>query len=204
MSGNVWEWTSSFFGAYPEEANSGAHRIYRGGSWSRRFPKWLSNSLRNRYLPEEWSASVGFRCAKSRSPLVCPSDAEAKGDACVRVRGTPLCEPLHTWNGEACTMGGVVTANHAPRAKPDGNGTEPAAASDVKDADAPAAPKPTDPVAQERTPQHDGDCQKNWPKKPNAYRFSGATFHARNRPLEAAGCTRRDMGQTWTSACCPQ
>jgi hypothetical protein len=75
---------------------------------------------------------------------------------------------------------------------------------DVKQASAPAPAKATDPVTQERTPQFDGDCKANWPKKPAAYKFSGATFHGRNRPLEAAGCTRRDMGMTWTSACCPQ
>jgi hypothetical protein len=209
ISGNVWEWTSSFFGNYPDEPKAGRYRVYRGGSWSRRFPKWLANTLRNRYREEDWSASIGFRCAQSRSPLTCPADAEAKGEACVRARGTPTCEPGFAWNGETCTLGGTMTARHAggsPSRSSAGEGAEARTDTDgeVKQASAPAPAKATDPVAQERTPKFDGDCKTNWPKKPAAYKFSGATFHARNRPLEAAGCTRRDMGMTWTSACCPQ
>jgi hypothetical protein len=89
------------------------------------------------------------------------------------------------WNGEACTVGG------GPTPKP---GLEP-----------PPGPAPEEqPITRTRTPDHDGDCQAHYAGKPAAYRFSGATFHARNHPLEASGCRRRDMGQTWTSACCPQ
>jgi hypothetical protein len=68
----------------------------------------------------------------------------------------------------------------------------------------PEQPREDAPVARARTPEVDDDCHAHFPGKPAAYRFSGATFHARNRPLEAAGCVRRDMGQTWTSACCPR
>jgi hypothetical protein len=210
MSGNVWEWTSSLFGNYPDEATRGAYRVYRGGSWSRRFPKWLSNAMRNRYLPTEQSASLGFRCAKSKLPLACPPDTQVKGEGCVRVRGTPLCEPTFAWNGEACSPGGLTTAHGGTGAskkpaggadpKPDGEAAPPSSSASP----APPTPKDTDPVARTRTPQHDPDCKANWPKKPAAYKFSGATFHGRNIPLEAAGCTRRDMGQTWTSACCPE
>jgi hypothetical protein len=67
-----------------------------------------------------------------------------------------------------------------------------------------ATPLEEQPVTRARTSQFDTDCVAHYPGKPAAYRFSGATFHARNRPLEGAGCVRRDMGQTWTSACCPQ
>ncbi len=185
MSGNVWEWTSTWFGPYPDEARSGTHRVYRGGSWSRRFPKWLSTAMRNRYEPEQWSASIGMRCARSRSPLVCPPDSEARDGGCARTRGTPQCEPTLAWNGDSCTPGG------GPTPKP--GISLPA-----------AGPAPEEPITRTRTPEHDGDCHAHYAGKPAAYRYSGATFHARNKPLEAAGCTRRDMGSTWTSVCCPQ
>lgn len=196
VSGNVWEWTSSWYGNYPHEPKEGRYKIYRGGSWSRRFPKWLQNGLRNRYLPEEWSASVGVRCARSQSPLACPADAEAKDGVCVRVRGTPLCPPGHAWNGEGCTPGG---AKPVKGAKVDDGAAPPQRAEEP-----PKVPAEEQPITITRTPEHDGDCQAHWPKSPNAYRFSGATFHKRNGPLGQRGCTRRDMGQTWTSACCPQ
>jgi hypothetical protein len=162
--------------------------------------------MRNRYLPHERSASVGFRCALSKPELTCPADAEPKDGACVRVRGAPKCEPTFAWNGHECTLAGVASSSHGDSEKQSARAaasSEPAASSAPAEGP-PPEPKATDPITQTRTPQFDPDCHANWPKKPNAYKFSGATFHARNRPLEAAGCTRRDMGLTWTSACCPQ
>jgi formylglycine-generating enzyme required for sulfatase activity len=180
ISGNVWEWTSTWFGQYPNEATTGTHKIYRGGSWSRRFPKWLRNAVRNRYLPGEFSASVGFRCAKSAEPLTCPKEHEPKGGACVRTSGQPWCEPGHPWNGKECS-------GYDSNKKPDKSPEEVAA----------------EPVVKTRTPQHDKDCQDHYKGKPNAYKFSGNTFHARNPMIASGGCQRRDMGETWTSACCP-
>jgi formylglycine-generating enzyme required for sulfatase activity len=81
MTGNVWEWTSSQFHPYPSPPRDVAlsryrHYVYRGGSWSRRFPKWMRTMLRNRYKPDEFSASIGVRCAQTVRPLVCPANSE--------------------------------------------------------------------------------------------------------------------------------
>jgi hypothetical protein len=141
--------------------------------------------MRNRWEPDKWSASLGVRCARTRLPLACPDESAEKEGVCVRVTGTPRCEPNTSWNGEMCTIGG------GPSPK---RGLDPAPEQPLEDA----------PVARARTPEVDDDCRAHYAGKPAGYRFSGATFHARNRPLEAAGCVRRDMGQTWTSACCPQ
>jgi hypothetical protein len=196
MSGNVWEWTSTYFGAYPDEPAAGTHRVYRGGSWSRRFPKWLRTGLRNRYEPDKWSASIGLRCARSRKTPLCPPDAEARGDRCVRVRGDAMCEPGLIWNGKACTLGGLdLPVRHeiaaSSPARDPGKG-EP-------DKGASAEPRP---VHKTRTPAFDGDCQSHYQGRPAAYRYEGGTFYSRNPVIAGDGCTKRDMGETWTSACC--
>jgi hypothetical protein len=60
------------------------------------------------------------------------------------------------------------------------------------------------PVVRSRTPEHDEDCIRNYYTTRVAYRFSGSTFQGRNPAIDAAGCVRRDMGESWTSACCPE
>jgi hypothetical protein len=59
-------------------------------------------------------------------------------------------------------------------------------------------------ITRSRTPQHDGDCRSHWPKTPAAYRFVGGNFWSRNPAIAGAGCTKRDMGESWTSACCAE
>jgi hypothetical protein len=202
MNGNVWEWTSSWYGPYPDELATGQFKVYRGGSWSRRFPKWLRNELRNRYKVDEHSASLGIRCAKTVSPLTCPAEASPKDGVCVRTRGTPTCEEGTAWSGTACSAfaPGAVAAGPRPSTVPAASSagdTQPAASASPA-TDAGGAPA----FVRSRTPQHDGDCQRNWPATPAAYRWEGGTFHSRNGPIAAAGCQKRDMGRTWTSACC--
>ncbi|WP_218920107.1 SUMF1/EgtB/PvdO family nonheme iron enzyme [Chondromyces crocatus] len=217
MSGNVWEWTSTWFGAYPNEHTSGTHRVYRGGSFSRRFPKWLRNALRNRYQAHEWSASLGMRCARTISPVRCPASTEhrpshdAEGPpSCERVSGIPTCEPGMEWTGERCAL---IAAPHlmpasyvGPRneqrstqTKTRGNDLPKGALPSLAE----AATQETDTVVRVRTPTHDDDCKRHYPGTPTAYQFKGGTFHGRNPMIRAGGCVRRDMGEHWTSACCP-
>jgi gamma-glutamyl hercynylcysteine S-oxide synthase len=73
--GNVWEWTASWFDAYPGFQSypytgysqvyfDNQHRVLRGGSWATR--SWsLRCSFRNWYHPTIRQILAGFRCAKS-------------------------------------------------------------------------------------------------------------------------------------------
>ena len=90
QTGNVWEWTASAFAPYPGETSEGPLRVYRGGSYSRRFPRWMRNGLRNRYKPDEWGAHLGFRCASNLPGATCPHGSHLATDA---VRCQPDGEP---------------------------------------------------------------------------------------------------------------
>ena len=74
MHGNVWEWTSDWYGPYPESVSanidprgpaSGEKRVIRGGSWF-----FDANSarcaLRYSHAPEDKGFSLGFRLAADR------------------------------------------------------------------------------------------------------------------------------------------
>jgi iron(II)-dependent oxidoreductase len=74
MAGDVWEWTSSFFEAYPgfvafpdsglSEAFFGeSHRVLRGGSWATD-PLLARTSFRRFEAPEGRRFFAGFRCAR--------------------------------------------------------------------------------------------------------------------------------------------
>ena len=72
MHGNVWEWTSDWYGPYsaasaidPQGASSGDKRVIRGGSWY-----FDANSarcaLRYTHSPQDRGFSLGFRVAADR------------------------------------------------------------------------------------------------------------------------------------------
>jgi formylglycine-generating enzyme required for sulfatase activity len=194
MCGNVWEWTSTWAGAFsptgaasPAEAKDGTRKIFKGGSFSRRWPKWLRVKNRAHWKPTELGAWLGFRCVRGVEPIACPDGAEPEDGVCTRVRGEPMCEHGMKWNGEACNF---VDAHGVPEpGRP---------AAEVE----PPALDPDEPVTMDRTPKDDGDCIKNYPGKPAAYRWTGATWEARVKLVSARGCTRRDNSRTWVSACC--
>jgi len=57
MAGNVWEWTSSKYGA--------TARVYRGGGWYYVSPGVLRAASRSWGAPSLRGGSIGFRCARS-------------------------------------------------------------------------------------------------------------------------------------------
>jgi iron(II)-dependent oxidoreductase len=72
MAGNVAEWVQDWFGfdyyAYMPERNppgptSGRYKSVRGGSWKSK-PIMLRTATRGGSLPDQRSATIGFRCAQ--------------------------------------------------------------------------------------------------------------------------------------------
>lgn len=68
MSGNVWEWTSDWFSAYPAGflenptgPNDGDERVIRGGSWYDN-PDFLRADHRHPFNPNDHNHLIGFRC----------------------------------------------------------------------------------------------------------------------------------------------
>ncbi len=73
MSGNVMEWTSSWYLRYPgnkydDEDYGEKYRVVRGGGWGGighySLQVFVSTSYRNMFSPEERFNDLGFRCAK--------------------------------------------------------------------------------------------------------------------------------------------
>ena len=73
LSGNIAEWTNDWLGSdyYPimPEKNppgpkSGRYKVVRGGSW-KSLPVMLRAATRGGAVPQERSANIGFRCAKT-------------------------------------------------------------------------------------------------------------------------------------------
>ena len=71
MSGNVWEWTNDWYGAYssgsavdPVGASSGSTRVFRGGDWYHGESS-ATVTRRGYYTPDVVSDNFGFRLARS-------------------------------------------------------------------------------------------------------------------------------------------
>ncbi len=71
MSGNVWEWTSDWYGAYSNDAKvnptgpeTGTERVTRGGTWIN-VPYGIRTTARYKHDPESTFKFLGFRIAHS-------------------------------------------------------------------------------------------------------------------------------------------
>ena len=196
MTGNVWEWTASWFGEYPWPPLQGRHRVYRGGSWSRRFEKWMRPQLRNRYAPDKWGSHLGFRCALTLPGTSCPFGTDPEG-GCRHGVTKVDCRSGLQWNGLRCAKRGAAPCLPGRHVEA-GHGC-------VRDVEVKgrAAPEDLSQVTRTRTPSFDGDCELHYPGRPHAYRYSGGTHNARNVVSGNVGCSNRDVGVGWNSCCCP-
>lgn len=195
--GNVWEWTETWYGPYPFPPASAYARVYRGGSFSRRFEKWMQPRLRNRASPRDMGSHLGFRCATTPPSTSCPFGSDATGRCLHGVVGRE-CPSGEAWNGVRCAAPGEprCTGGRVERAGfgciVEQGAFEPAA----------SAPPDLSEVTRLRTPEHDADCAANQPSRPRAYRYERGTHRARNAASQSAGCKNRDVGVGWNSTCC--
>ena len=197
MTGNVWEWTSTGYGDYPWPPVQSSTQVYRGGSWSRRFDKWMRVRLRNRAPTDFQGAHLGFRCARTLPAAPCPF-GRATGGTCLAGALDVDCRPGKTWNGVRCAPPGEAPC---PEGTSEIKGY--GCVRDVPIEEGPPAPLDLDAVKRVRSPEFDADCRQFQPKRPQAYRFEAGTHEARNAVEHTSGCKNRDVGVGWNSACCP-
>jgi Sulfatase-modifying factor enzyme 1 len=207
--GNVWEWTDSWFGPYPWPQAEGRNKVYKGGSWSRRFEKWMRPTLRNRLDPTKFGSHLGVRCVASRNAeggeggegtqghAECPYGKTASGGCAFGVEQV-MCLGKEVWNGVRCAAQGDTSRCPPGVEEQPGHGCVRARVSGTVKTEL-----DTVAVTKVRSPEFDADCLANGQGRPVAYRFEGGEHLARNQVGKSLGCKNRDVGVGFNSACCP-
>ncbi len=199
MIGNVWEWTSSNHGKYPWPPEQAPHKIYRGGSWSRRFDKWMSPTLRNRWGPERWGSHLGFRCAQLAERARCAYGKPLDDGSCPHGVEDVECPPKQAFNGARCAKEGAPQCPSGATFTPGWGCIRPR----TFERHLAGTGDGTAGVTMTRSPRFDPDCEKHQASRPKAYRLEGGTHEGRNLVGQSRGCKNRDVGVGWNSACCP-
>jgi formylglycine-generating enzyme required for sulfatase activity len=209
LSGNVWEWTSDWYGDYPWPRPEGSMKVLRGGGWSRRLESSFSSTLRNRTQPGSWGSHLGFRCARLAKDAVCPfGEGDEAGTCRHGVLAADCTNPGERFNGQRCAPPGVAgcRSNEDPVA---GHGCVPRPGAPDEEETAPVEDPASvgkdaiEEPARVRSPEHDGDCSDKQPRRPSAYLVRGGNRAERNRYGKELRCRSRDNGAGWTSLCCP-
>jgi len=113
MSGNVWEWVSSLYGAYPYNetdesvSDNTLGRVFRGGSWVNNLP-YVRSVYRVRSIPTGRDNDVGLRCVRSHSASLTFDQDLAATQTAVAMQATEHITRNEDWTPQEQEFDGVT------------------------------------------------------------------------------------------------